>query len=160
MTEPDTPGSDPTQLRTRAVRDGEGWRIDGRKWFSSNASIADFLIVMAVTDPDARPSQRASMFVVPTDTPGVNILRDVPTMEHPWEQFGGYGGHAEISYEGARVPGEALLGGVGGGLPARPAPARPRPHPPLYALARRRAAGVRHDVRARHLPPRARLPAR
>ena len=55
MTEPDTPGSDPTQLRTRAVRDGDSWVITGRKWYSSNASIADFLIVMAVTDPDAPP---------------------------------------------------------------------------------------------------------
>src|ERR1700676_4567911 len=96
MTEPDTPGSDPTQLRTQAVPDGEEGVIDGHKWFSSNGSIADFLIVMAVTDPDARPSQRASMFIVPSDTPGVEILRDVPTMEHPWEQFGTYGGHAEI----------------------------------------------------------------
>jgi acyl-CoA dehydrogenase len=69
------------------VRDGDEWVIDGRKWFSSNGSIADFLIVMAVTDPDARPSQRASMFIVDADTPGVEILRDVPTMEHPWEQL-------------------------------------------------------------------------
>src|ERR1700747_2319576 len=70
MTEPDTPGSDPTQLRTRAVRDGDEWVIDGHKWFSSNGSIADFLIVMAVTDPDARPAQRASMFLVPRRPPG------------------------------------------------------------------------------------------
>ncbi len=83
MTEPHTPGSDPTQLATSAVRDGDEWVLDGRKWFSSNASIADFLIVMAVTSPEARPSQRASMFIVPVDTPGVEILRDVPTMEHP-----------------------------------------------------------------------------
>ena len=116
MTEPHTPGSDPTQLATRAVRDGDDWVIEGRKWFSSNASIADFLIVMAVTNPEARPSQRASMFIVPTDTPGVEILRDVPTMEHPWEQFGAYGGHAEIAYESARVPAEALLGGEGEGF--------------------------------------------
>ncbi len=116
MTEPHTPGSDPTQLATRAVRDGDEWVIEGRKWFSSNASIADFLIVMAVTNPEARPSQRASMFIVPTDTPGVEILRDVPTMEHPWEEFGAYGGHAEIAYESARVPAQALLGGEGEGF--------------------------------------------
>jgi acyl-CoA dehydrogenase len=117
MTEPHTPGSDPTQLATRATRDGDDWVIEGRKWFSSNASIADFLIVMAVTNPDARPSQRASMFVVPVDTPGVEILRDVPTMEHPTtEQFGAYGGHAEIAYEGARIPADALLGGEGEGF--------------------------------------------
>src|ERR1700704_1112270 len=103
MTEPNTAGSDPTQLSTRAVRDGEEWVIDGLKWFSSNGSIADFLIVMAVTDPDARPYQRASMFIVPRETPGLEILRDVPTMEHPWEHFGGYGGHAGIRYDSVRV---------------------------------------------------------
>jgi acyl-CoA dehydrogenase len=116
MTEPDTPGSDPTQLRTRAVRDGGEWVINGHKWFSSNASIADFLIVMAVTDPDARPHQRASMIIVPADTPGVNILRDVPTMEHPEESFGKLGGHAEIRYEDVRVPYENLLGREGEGF--------------------------------------------
>ena len=75
MTEPDTAGSDPTLLATRAVRDGEHWVINGHKWFSSNGSIADFLIVMAVTDPEARPHQRASMFIVDTDTPGVHPAR-------------------------------------------------------------------------------------
>jgi acyl-CoA dehydrogenase len=80
MTEPDTPGSDPTQLRTRAVRDGDGYVLDGHKWFTSNGSIADVLIVMAVTDPDAAPHERASMVLVPVDTPGVNLLRDVPNM--------------------------------------------------------------------------------
>src|SRR5919109_4890150 len=94
MTEPEVAGSDPTTLRTRAVRDGEEWVIDGRKWFSTNASIADFLIVMAVTDPDAHRYQRASMLIVPVETPGVRILRDVPTMEHPYERFGVYGGDA------------------------------------------------------------------
>ncbi len=116
MTEPHTAGSDPTLLQTRAVRDGDQWVISGHKWFSSNASIADFLIVMAVTDPDARPHQRASMFVVDADTPGVNILRDVPTMEHPQEEYGKYGGHAEILYEDVRVPNDALLGAEGAGF--------------------------------------------
>jgi acyl-CoA dehydrogenase len=115
MTEPGA-GADPTLLATRAVRDGEGWVIDGHKWFSSNASIADFLIVVAVTDPDARPHQRASMFIVPADTPGVEIARDIPTMGHPVESFGRYGGHAEIRYEGVRVPADALLGDVGAGF--------------------------------------------
>jgi acyl-CoA dehydrogenase len=116
MTEPHTAGSDPTQLQTRAVRDGDEWVINGHKWFSSNGSIADFLIVMAVTDPDARSHQRASMLIVPADTPGVNILRDVPTMEHPWEAYGQYGGHAEILYEDVRVPADALLGAQGAGF--------------------------------------------
>jgi acyl-CoA dehydrogenase len=116
MTEPDTAGSDPTLLKTRAVKDGDGWVLDGHKWFSSNASIADFLIVMAVTDPEARSHQRASMFLVPVDTPGVRILRDVATMEHPEEAFGKLGGHAEIKYEGVRLPADALLGGEGEGF--------------------------------------------
>jgi acyl-CoA dehydrogenase len=116
MTEPDTAGSDPTLLATRAVQDSGDWVISGRKWFSSNGSIADFLIVMAVTDPDAHRYQRASMFIVPADTPGVQIVRDVPTMEHPYERQGVYGGHAEIVYDDVRVGPEALLGARGAGF--------------------------------------------
>jgi len=116
MTEPETAGSDPTLLQTRAVKDGDDWVINGHKWFSSNGSIADFLIVMAVTDPDARPHQRASMFVVDVDTPGVNIVRDVATMEHPYDSFGRYGNHAEILYEDVRIPAGALLGAEGAGF--------------------------------------------
>jgi acyl-CoA dehydrogenase len=115
MTEPNA-GADPTLLKTSAVKDGDEWVINGHKWFTSNGSIADFLIVMAVTDPDARAHQRASMFIVPADTPGVNILRDVSTMEHPQEEFGKLGGHAEIVYEDVRVPADALLGDVGAGF--------------------------------------------
>jgi acyl-CoA dehydrogenase len=116
MTEPETAGSDPTQLQTSAVLDGDEWVIDGHKWFSSNASVADFLIVMAVTDPEAQRYQRASMIIVPADTPGVHILRDIATMEHPQEHFGRYGGHSEIVYEGVRVPKENLLGERGAGF--------------------------------------------
>ncbi|MGI8715285.1 MAG: acyl-CoA dehydrogenase family protein [Solirubrobacteraceae bacterium] len=116
MTEPDTAGSDPTLLKTRAVRDGDDWVISGHKWFSSNGSIADFMIVMAVTDPDARPHQRASMFIVDADTPGVKVLRDVATMEHPEPTFGRYGNHAEILYDEVRVPAGALLGAEGAGF--------------------------------------------
>jgi acyl-CoA dehydrogenase len=116
MTEPDTAGSDPTLLQTRAVKEGDEWVINGHKWFSTNGSVADFLIVMAVTDPDARPHQRASMLIVDVDTPGVNIVRDIATMEHPAEHFGRYGGHAEIVYEDVRVPADALLGKQGEGF--------------------------------------------
>src|SRR3954471_18789527 len=116
MTEPETPGSDPTQLQTRAVRDGDGYVLNGHKWFTSNGSIADFLIVMAVTDPDAPPHRRASMFIVPVDTPGVEIVRDVPTMEHPQERFGVLGGHSEIVYTDVRLGPDALLGGEGEGF--------------------------------------------
>ena len=114
MTEPNTPGSDPTQLSTTAVLDGDEWVINGHKWFSSNGMIADFLIVMVVTDPDAAPYERASMILVPTDTPGVKRLRNIPTMAGEHERFG-YG-HAEILYENARVPQENLIGRPGEGF--------------------------------------------
>ncbi|MEA2310942.1 MAG: acyl-CoA dehydrogenase [Solirubrobacteraceae bacterium] len=116
MTEPGVAGSDPTGIRTRAVRDGDEYVINGHKWFSSNASRADFLIVMAVTDPDAPRHKRASMFIVPVATPGVNILRDVPTMEFPGGHNVLHGGHAEIVYEDVRVPAAALLGAEGEGF--------------------------------------------
>jgi acyl-CoA dehydrogenase len=116
MTEPNNAGSDPTTLSTTAVKDGDDWVINGHKWFSSNGSIADFLIVMAVSDPDARKYQKASMFVVDVDTPGVEIVRDVPTMEHPQESWAKYGNHAEILYRDVRVPGSALLGAQGAGF--------------------------------------------
>jgi len=116
MTEPHTAGSDPTLLQTRASRDGEHYVINGHKWFSTNASIADFLIVMAVTDPDAGPHERATMFIVPVDTPGVRIVRDVATMEHPADAFGTLGGHAEIRYEDVRIPVENRLGEEGAGF--------------------------------------------
>jgi acyl-CoA dehydrogenase len=116
MTEPESAGSDPTLLKTRAVREGGEWVINGHKWFSSNGSIADFLILMAVTDPDAPPHARASMFVVPADAPGVDIVRDVATMEHPSSSWARYGNHAEIYYRDVRLPAAALLGGRGEGF--------------------------------------------
>ena len=79
MTEPQA-GADPKEFICRAWRDGEEWVIDGEKWFTSNARYAAFFIVMAVTDPEAEPHKRMSMFVVPAETPGINILRNVATM--------------------------------------------------------------------------------
>src|SRR6266540_1955512 len=73
MTEPEVSGADPTGLRTRAVRDGDQWVIDGHKWFSSAAEGAAFGIVMAVTDPDEPPHRRMSQIVVPADTPGIEV---------------------------------------------------------------------------------------
>jgi acyl-CoA dehydrogenase len=116
MTEPETAGSDPTLLQTRAELQGDEWVINGHKWFSSNASVADFLIVMAVTDPEAQTYQRASMIIVPADTRGVTIVRDIATMEHPYEHYGRIGGHSEILYEDVRVPKDALLGPRGAGF--------------------------------------------
>ena len=116
MTEPGTAGSDPTLLRTTAVRDGDEWVINGHKWFTTNGSVADFLVVMCVTNPDVHPYQGCSMIIVPAATPGVRILRDIPTMEHPTDHFGVYGGHAEILYEDVRVPEENLVGEEGQGF--------------------------------------------
>jgi acyl-CoA dehydrogenase len=116
MTEPNTAGSDPTLLSTQAVRDGGEYIINGRKWFTSNGSVADFLIVMAVTNPDVHPYQGSSMIIVPTDTPGVDILRDVPTMEDPISHFGKFGNHAEIEYRDVRVPVANLVGREGDGF--------------------------------------------
>ena len=97
---------------------------------------ADLLIVMAVTDPDAPPHRRASMFIVPVDTPGVNILRDVPTMEFPGGHTRCTAGTPRSSTRTCASPPDALLGDAGRGLQDRPAAARPRAHPPLHALPR------------------------
>jgi acyl-CoA dehydrogenase len=111
MTEPQG-GSDPTRFTTRARRDGDEWVIDGWKFFSSNARTSSFLIVMAVTDPDVSAYQGMSMFLVPTDTPGVEIVRNIGLMG---EHFGdGHEGmHALIHYDGVRVAADGLLGGEG-----------------------------------------------
>ena len=86
MTEPEVAGSDPKLIRTRARRDGDEWVIDGHKWFTSNGSRADFLITMAVTDPESHPFKGSSMFIVPTKSPGLKIVRDVPMMSEPRPQ--------------------------------------------------------------------------
>ena len=112
MTEPDVSGSDPTGLQTRAVRDGEEWVIDGRKWFSSGAEGAAFAILMAVTDPDAEPHRRASQIVVPADSPGISI-RPVPIFGHSGR---GWTTHCEVDYVGVRVPVENTLGEPGDGF--------------------------------------------
>jgi acyl-CoA dehydrogenase len=113
MTEPEVPGSDPTTLRTTALRDGEDWVIDGHKWFSSGAEGAAFGIVMAVTDPDAEPHRRATQIVVSADTPGVDIVRAIPTMGHRGR---GWTTHCEVRYTGVRVPVDNTLGEVGDGF--------------------------------------------
>ncbi len=115
MTEPGA-GADPTLLKTTAVRDGDEWVLNGHKWFTSNGSIANILLVMAVTNPDVHPYQGISMIVVPADAPGVNIVRDIPTMEHPTEHFGRAGGHSEVIYTDVRVPYDNLIGNEGEGF--------------------------------------------
>ncbi|MGY9073060.1 MAG: acyl-CoA dehydrogenase family protein [Acidimicrobiales bacterium] len=111
MTEPHTAGSDPKLLKTTAIRDGEEWVITGRKWFTSNGSSADFLLAMVVTNPDVHPYQGSSMFIVPTDSPGLEIVRDVPVMDHPNHETGEPGGHTEVLYDNVRIPHANLVGG-------------------------------------------------
>ena len=111
MSEP-TGGSDPLTFRTTAVLDGDHWVINGEKWFSTNAKYSKLLVVYAVTDPDAKdPYRRTSIFLVPTDTPGVEIIRNVAV--GAGGEIGG-GNEAYVRYDNVRVPHDALLGERGG----------------------------------------------
>jgi acyl-CoA dehydrogenase len=109
MTEPQG-GSDPTEFVTRAELDGDEWVINGEKWFSTHGNFASFLIVLAVTDPDATAHRRMSMFVVPKDTKGVEIIRNVAAYGHD------QGTHSYIRYTDVRVPCDHLLGERGEGF--------------------------------------------
>ena len=112
MTEPEVSGSDPTSLRTRAeLTDGGEWVINGHKWFTSGANGADFAIAMVVTDPDAPPYTRASMILVPVDSPGFELVRNVSVMGHDQGP-----GHCEVRYTDCRVPASNLLGERGAGF--------------------------------------------
>ncbi|MGH9016442.1 MAG: acyl-CoA dehydrogenase family protein [Acidimicrobiales bacterium] len=111
MTEPQG-GSDPTLFTTMARRDGDEWVLEGWKFFSSNARTAAFLIVMAVTNSDVSAYQGMSMFLVPTDTPGVEIVRNVGLMGESIHDDDA-GMHALIHYNEVRLPAESLLGGEG-----------------------------------------------
>jgi len=93
----------------RATQDGDDFVINGEKWFSSNARWASFLIVMAVTDPDAAPHKRMTMFIVPSETPGINIVRNTGVGTEPR----GHGSHAYIRYENVRIPKANMLGARG-----------------------------------------------
>jgi acyl-CoA dehydrogenase len=109
MTEPHG-GADPLVFTTRATLDGDHWVINGEKWFSSNARWADFLIVLAVTDPDAPAHRRMSMFIVPSETPGIEILRNVGFVGEREPA------HAYLRYNDVRVPLDHLLGDRGDGF--------------------------------------------
>jgi acyl-CoA dehydrogenase len=108
MTEPEG-GSDPTQFRTRAARDGDSWVINGHKFFSSNAKSAAFLIVMVVTDENAPRGKNMSMFIVPAGTPGLVIERNIGLGSEPL----GEGSHALVKYDNVRLPSSAVLGEEG-----------------------------------------------
>jgi len=111
MTEPDSAGSDPRSIQTKAVHDGNEWVINGHKWFSSNAKRADFAIVMCRTEDEtnADVNGRMTQIIVPTDTPGFNYIRSVPV----WGQTDGH--HGEIILENCRVPLGNALGQQGSG---------------------------------------------
>ena len=111
MTEPDNAGSDPRSIKTTARREGDEWVINGHKWFTSNGLAADFLIVMCRTDDPQGPAERngkMTQIIVPTDTPGVNIIRGI-------EVWGRSSDHVEIIYDDVRVPVENQLGQTGSG---------------------------------------------
>jgi acyl-CoA dehydrogenase len=112
MTEPQG-GSDPGLFTTRAERDGDDWVINGEKWFSSNARYASFYIVMAVTNPEARTHQKMSLFIVPADTPGVEILRNVGVGLGGGEASSSHATHGYVRYTDVRVPADHVLGGEG-----------------------------------------------
>jgi acyl-CoA dehydrogenase len=109
MTEPQG-GADPKVFTTHAELHGDNWVINGEKWFSSNAHYSSFLIAMVVTDPDAQPYKRLSTFIVPTDAPGVNIVRRVGVGQEV------NGTHAYVRYQDVQVPKDHLLGPRGGGF--------------------------------------------
>ena len=109
MTEPNVASSDPTQLQTTGVLEGGEWVINGHKWFTSGAKNAAYTTVMCRTEFNVPDHVAFSMIIVPTDTPGYNIIRDVKVM-------GEYGGHCEVKYENVRVPEENLLGPRGQGF--------------------------------------------
>jgi len=107
MTEPSPgAGSDPKMMQTRAEKEGDEWVINGHKWWTTQGSEADVLIVMARTNMDAHPYEGTSLFLVPTDADGVNVVRDIPHLGPDLV----HATHAEIEYDDVRIPEENLLG--------------------------------------------------
>ncbi len=114
MTEPDVASSDACNIRSRIERDGDHYVINGRKWWSSGASSdrCRIGIFMGITDPDAEPYRQQSMILVPLDTPGVRVVREVPV----FGRYDGHGGHPEMEFTDVRVPVENLLADEGDGF--------------------------------------------
>ncbi|MES2796552.1 MAG: acyl-CoA dehydrogenase family protein [Bacteroidota bacterium] len=113
MTEPEFAGSNPVNLGTTAEKDGNDYVINGRKWFTSSADGSSFAVVMAVTDPYASKHKRASQIIVPTDTPGFRLVRNISIMGEPSDSWAS---HAEVVYENCRVPQTNLIGQEGAGF--------------------------------------------
>lgn len=114
MTEPEHAGSNPVHMSTTAVRDGDFYVINGHKWFTTAADGAAFTIVMAITDPNhENPYQRASMILVPLDTPGYRLIRNISIMGDEGED---YLSHGEVEFKDCRVPVTHLIGHEGEGF--------------------------------------------
>jgi alkylation response protein AidB-like acyl-CoA dehydrogenase len=113
MTEPEHPGSNPTVMSTSATKDGDDYLINGHKWFTSSADGAALAVVMAITNPDQGKHARASQILVPTDTPGFELVRNISIMG---DVGAGWGSHAEVQYTDVRVPQSNLLGEEGSGF--------------------------------------------
>jgi acyl-CoA dehydrogenase len=114
MTEPEHAGSNPSWMSTSAVRDGSDYVINGHKWFTSSAEGASFVIVMAITNPDApNKYKRASQIIVPIPTAGFHLVRNINVMG---EEGSDYASHAEVRYENCRVPQSNRLGQAGAGF--------------------------------------------
>ncbi len=113
MTEPELAGSNPTWLKTSARKDGDDYVIDGHKWFTTGADGAAFAIVMAVTDPNAPPHTRASQIIVPTNTPGWRVVRNISVMGHAGDDWAS---HSEVRLDNVRVPQTNRIGEEGAGF--------------------------------------------
>jgi acyl-CoA dehydrogenase len=113
MTEPDVASSDATNIALRMERDGDEWVLNGRKWWTSNALHANcrILIVMGKTNPEGPPHRQQSMILVPLDTPGVTVVRNLPVFGYIDRE-----GHAEVTFEDVRVPADNLIAGDGDGF--------------------------------------------
>ena len=111
MTEPQA-GADPKEFSCRAWREGDEWVIEGEKWYASNFKNSSFVITMVVTNPENPPHERMSMFLIPSDTPGIVDVRDVAGMNDPVDN----GHHAYLRFERVRVPLDAMLGAPGHGF--------------------------------------------
>lgn len=110
MTERQTSGANPTLMKTEARRTSQGWSITGEKWFTTAADGADYCIVMAVTDPKAPEHQRASLFLLPMQQPGLRLVRNVSVMGQAGQ---GPFSHSALAFENCEVSDENLIGGVG-----------------------------------------------
>ncbi|WP_156756991.1 acyl-CoA dehydrogenase family protein [Actinokineospora pegani] len=115
MTEPDVASSDATNIATSIVRDGDQYVVNGRKWWTSGAMDprCAVFIVMGKTDPAAAAHRQQSMVIVPRDTPGVTVVRDLPVFGHHDQH-----GHAEVRFDDVRVPVDNVIGEEGGGFAA------------------------------------------